>query len=65
MSFCPKILTYDAEVVELLELFSHYESGFLYQSGGIIDQPYYYALAMQRLKMEKVKWQKTSLSKQS
>lgn len=42
---CP-LARVESWAVQLLELFPHYQQGFLYAEGGVTDQPYLYVWAM-------------------
>lgn len=46
INFCPKILEYDEDVVEILQAFAYYQKGIPYCSGSFLEQPFYIVEAM-------------------
>jgi hypothetical protein len=62
LHFCPKILTFNYDIVEIINLFSLYEKGIMYENGGYLDQPLWYIQAMQLLESEKNSYEKELLA---
>lgn len=46
LNYCPKILLYDDDVLELLQLYTFWKNGMMPEAGGIYNQPYFYVKAM-------------------
>jgi len=63
LNFCPKILTYNDEIVEIINLFTLYEKGMFYELGSYLDQPQWYIEAMIRLENLKAEYERELLEK--
>jgi len=61
LQFCPKIILLNENVIELLQMYSLYEKGVMYENGGYLDQPYWYIEAMQYLDSIKNEYERKEL----
>jgi len=62
LNYCPKILMFDEDVIELIQIYGYFKKNIPYCSGGFVNQPWHIVEAMllfQQIEyqIENNKWQ--------